>query len=159
MARNQRLGIVPFQDCRHQFPFYSTDSLHDFWSIQGSRLWMSDDAKQLHFQGMGSSCTEGRQAFDPPSSTHFCRPMPSSGIYIQLKGNILKNYTVEPIFNAQSQLGTFNFPLEPLTPPSSNRITPHPSHLQHTSQSPSTTHLSPTSAPKNFTQQMNRSPT
>jgi len=45
--------------------------------------------------------------------------MPSSGIYMQLKGNILKNYTVELISNAQSQLGTFIFPLEPLTPPRS----------------------------------------
>jgi hypothetical protein len=115
-ARNQRLGMVCFQDCRHQFPFYSTDSLHDFWGIRGSRLWMSDDAEKLHFQGMGSQCMEGRQAFDSPSSTHFCC------VYMQLKGNILKNYTVALIFNAQSQLGTFIFPSRT---PHSSPLKPH----------------------------------
>jgi hypothetical protein len=59
--------------------------------------------------------------------------MPSSGIYVQLKGNILKTYTVELIFNAQSQLGAFIFPREPLTPSHSNCITlsslPPPTHI------------------------------
>jgi hypothetical protein len=90
-ARNQRLGMVSFQDCRHQFPFYSTDSLHDFWGIRGSRLWMSDDAEKLHFQGMGAQSTGGQTDIRSSKQHSF---LPSHAkfrhIYMQLKGNIHK---------------------------------------------------------------------
>jgi hypothetical protein len=162
-ARNQRLGMVCFQDCRHQFPFYRTDSVHDFWGIRSSRLWMSDDSEKLHFQGMGITMYGGRTGIRSSKQHSFLLSHAKFGhththIYMQLKGNILKNYTVKLIFNAQSHLGTFILP--PPFPPSR---TPHSSRsilspLTHIA-GPPTTHLSSTPAPKNLTPQMKKTRT